>query len=220
MSEGNCHTKGTKCHTQRTANQQRLTSPLLDGEHSHQRERNINNTHKYSKNHGVIHSHIAKDTWCIVKHSIDTYSLLEYREHDTHKDTERTIGEQLLGLNNHGILDILQNLLSLGCTVDLCQNTLGLLILANRNKVTWSFGYKADEQCKQACRYSLATKHITPTGSNSPLCSRRNLGNLLTDILNQWLQVVAQDKEVNEVNYQLTEDNGELVPAYKHTTDI
>ena len=32
--------------------------------------------------------------------------------------------------------------------------------------------------------------------------------------------MVAKDKEVDEINHQLTKDDGKLVPANQHTTDI
>ena len=32
--------------------------------------------------------------------------------------------------------------------------------------------------------------------------------------------MIAQDEEVNEIDHQLTKDNGKLVPTDKHTTDI
>ena len=220
MTKGHCHTEGAKSHAERTADKQRFAPQFLNREHCHQRERDINDTHEYRQNHRIVHAHVTKDTRCVIEHSIDTYSLLEHAEHDTHKDTKCTIGHQFLGLHHHRVLDILQDLGSLGRTVDLREDTQRLLILANAHKVTRCLRNETDQQGKKSSGYSLTTEHIAPTCGHCPLCSRIDGCQSLTHLLNERLDMIAQDEEVNEIDHQLTKDNGKLVPTDKHTTDI
>ena len=59
-----------------------------------------------------------------------------------------------------------------------------------------------------------------PTGGDGPLCCGVDGGNALTHLLYERLDVVAQDEEVDEVNHQLTEDDGKLVPRDEHASDV
>ena len=220
IAECNSHAEGTEGHTQRTADEQWLASPLLDGEHSHQRERNVDDTHEDRQHHRVVHTHITEDTRCIVEHGVDTHSLLEHREHDADEDTHRTVGHQFLRLHYHRVLDILQDLLSLQAAVDLGQDTLGLLVLADRNEITRGLRHKADEQCEESCRHSLRSEHVAPACGHRPLGCGIDGSQALTHLLHQRLDMVAQDEEVHKVDHQLTEDDGELVPRDEHTSYI
>ena len=105
MSESHSHTKGTQCHSQRARDQQRLTTPFLYREDGNECKEDIDDTHEDSDDHRILHTHVAEDTRCVVKYSIDTYSLLEDREHNTDEDTHSTIGHQFLGLLYQCLLD-------------------------------------------------------------------------------------------------------------------
>ena len=95
-----------------------------------------------------------------------------------------------------------------------------LVVLANRNQKTRRLGNEADEQGKKTCRHSLTSEHVAPACGHRPLCSGRDGCQSLAHLLDERLNVVAQDEEVNEVHNQLAEDDGKLVPRDQHTSDI
>ena len=165
-------------------------------------------------------THIAEDARSIVEYGIDAYCLLEYGKHDADEDAHNAIGEEALGLHGDGFLDVLQDLLGLLAAVYLRQNAESLVVLANHHQIAWSLWNEADEQSEEACGYCLGTEHIAPTRGHRPLGSGIDGSDALTHFLHQRLNVVAKDEEVDEVNQQLTEDNGKLVPRNKHTANI
>ena len=220
MAERYGYAKGSESHTKRSPDEQRLAAPFLNGKDGHEREENIHDTHEDGEHHRIVHTHIAEDARSIIEHGIDTHSLLEHGEHDTHEDAKPTVSEKFFGLHGDGVLDVLKNLLCLRAAINLGKNAKGLLVLTYHDEIARSLRYEADKQGEETCGNSLRTKHIAPSGSDSPLCIGMDCCHSLTHFLHKRLNMVAQNEEIDEIDYQLTKDNGKLVPRYKHAADI
>ena len=108
------HTEGADSHADRTGDEQRLAAPLLYGEHGHEGERDVDDTHDDGLYHRVAHMHRVEDTRSEVEHCVDTHGLLEYGEHDAHEDDHDAEGEELLALYLDGSLDLGESLACLG----------------------------------------------------------------------------------------------------------
>ena len=61
------------------------------------------------------------------------------------------------------------------------------------------------------------TKELSPEGFTGVDDKKIKL---LADFVHDGVLVTAEDDEVDEINDELTEDDGELVPGYQHTTDV
>ena len=146
--------------------------------------------------------------------------MLEDAEHDADKDTHGTVGHKAFGFLNQCLLDGLKDELCTLAPVDACQYVECVLVLTDSDEVTRRLRHEADEQCEESCGDSLGTEHVTPTGGNGPLCGGIDGGNALTHFLYEGLDVVAEDEEVNEINHQLTEDDGKLVAGDEHASDV
>ena len=219
MAEGDGDAEGTECHAQWTEDEEGFASPLLDGEDSNEGEEDVDDTHEDGDHHRVVHAHVAEDARSIVEHGIDA-DLLEDAEHDADEDTHGTIGHEAFGLLNERLLDGLEDELCTLATIDACQYFECVLVLADSDEVTRWLRHEADEQCEESCGDSLGTEHVTPTGGNGPLCCGIDGCDALTHFLYEGLDVVAEDEEVNEINHQLTEDDGKLVAGDEHASDV
>ena len=119
----------------------------------------------------------------------------------------------------HGLLDFIENDVRLVLAIDTCQNMLRRIKLTYGNEVTRTLWHEADKDSKESCRYHFGAKHIAPACSDSPgVAMRQYFINTHANTLYLRHFVVAEDKEINEIDNQLTEDNSKLVPANEHTT--
>jgi hypothetical protein len=215
------NTERADCHANTTPDEQRFATPFLYCEHGNERERDVHDAHNDGLDHRVLHTHILEYAWRIIQNGIDTHGLLEHAEHDTHENTDVPVSEHLLCLCGDRILDVGQNIIGNRDTVDACEDMLRLVILAYHHEITRSLRYKADEDGEECCRNSLTTKHVTPADGSGPCgCIRiHNMINAIHDI-DDRVCITAKDDEVDEIDHQLAEDNGKLVPRYQHSTDI
>ena len=218
ISKGQGYAQGSYCHADGTEDKQWLAAQLLYRKDSNQRKRDIHNTHDNGLNHRIAHTHILEDTRRIIEYRIDTHSLLEYRKHHAHKDTHKSVREELLGLHGHRILDIVDNLTCLLRTIDLGKHAVCLLILSDHHEITRSLRYEADQEGEQSCRNHLATKHISPARLDGPL-RIHHIGDGTRSIIDRIGMGTHYD-EIDEVNHQLTEDDGKLIAAHQHTAHI
>ena len=214
------HAKGSESHAKGTPDEQRLAAPLLDGEYGHEREEDVDDAHEDGEHHRVVHAHVAEDARSIIEHGIDAHSLLEHREHDTHEDAEPAVSEKPLGLHGDSVLDVVENLLSLAAAVNLGEDAQGLLVLAHHDEVARCLRHKADEQREETGRDGLASEHIAPARGHCPLGVGVDGCQAFAHFLHEGLDVVTQDEEVDEIDNQLTEDDGKLVPRDKHAPDV
>ena len=91
------------------------------------------------------------------------------------------------------------------------------LVLSYHDEIAWRLWHKADQQGEETCGHHLATEHITPSCGDRPL-SVGHVGNSAGSVIDR-IGVRAEDEEVDKVYHELTEDDGELVPADEHATD-
>ena len=217
-AERDGHAEGSESHAHGTADEEGLAPEPLDGEHGHKGEEYVNNTHEDGEYHLVVHAHILEDARSVVEHGIDAHSLLEHAEHDAHEDAEEPVGEKPFGLHGDGVLDILQYLPGLLCAVDAGENAKSAVVAARHHKIAGSLGHKADEHCEESGGHTLGPEHVAPAGGDGPL----GIGHVSyrSGCIIDGIGMGAENDEINEINHELAEDDGKLVPAHKHAADV
>ena len=162
-----------------------------------------------------------EDARCVVEHGVDAHHLLEDAEHNAHEDDEHAVGEHGLGTHGNGVLDVLQNLRCLLSSVDFREDAQGPLVAAYHHEVARCLRYEADEEGKQACRHGLRAEHIAPARLDGPRVAAGDDGvHALSYRLDDGVGMLAEDEEVDEVDHQLSEDDGKLVPRHEHASDV
>ena len=209
IAEGEGHAKCSHGHAYAAGDEQRPAAPLLDGEDGHEGEQDVDNAHHDGVDHGVGHAHVAEDARSIVQHGVDAYGLLEHAEHDADEDYHDAVCEQSLGLLGDGGLYLVQNLAAHGGSVDALQYGQGLVVAPGHDKVARSLRHEAYQQREQPCRHGLAAEHVAPSRRYGP-CGLVGVEHLHG--LNHRVGVLAEDDEIDEVDHELAEDDGKLVP--------
>ena len=220
-AEGQGHTEGADTHGQRAGDQQRLAANLLHREDGHQGEQHIHHPHHHGVEHRVGHAHVAEDARGIVEHCVDAHHLLEDTQHDADEDHQPAVGEQPFGAHGGGVLDILDDLMRFLLAVDAGQHTEGPFFAARHHQVARRLGHQAYQHREQRRRHCLAAEHIAPSRLDSPgVAAGCHRVDALSDLLDDRVGVRTEDEEVDEVDHQLAEDNGELVPAHQLAASV
>ena len=96
-----------------------------------------------------------------------------------------------------------------------------LVVLAGHRKIAWSLRDKEDEEREETGGHALAAEHQAPARGDAPVAVTCKLGHVdnLVEALGEGLHlrrdVVAEDHEVHEIDDQLAEDDGKLVPTHQ-----
>ena len=221
MTEGEGDAQCADAHADGAADEEGLAAQLLDGEDGDEGEEDVDHAHDDRVDHRVGHAHVAEDAGRVVEHGVDADGLLEDAEHDAHEDAEVAVGEEALGADGDGLLDVLQDLPGFLRAVDLGKDAEGLLVSAHHDEIARRLRDEADEQGEESCGDGLRSEHIAPAGLDGPGVGARCDGvDALSDLLDDGVGVVAEDEEVDEVDDELSEDDGKLVPRDEHAADV
>ena len=221
LAEGGGYAEGSECHAERAPDEERLAAPALYGEHGDEGEEDVDDAHDDGVDHGVGHAHIAEDAGGIVEHGVDAYGLLEDAEHDADEDAEVAVGEEALGAHGDGLLDVGEDLCCARAAIDALEDAEGAVVATYHDEVARRLGHEADEQGEEACGHSFGTEHIAPAGLDGPRVAAGGYGvDALAYGFDDGVGVVAEDEEVDEIDDELAEDDGELVPRDEHAADV